>query len=149
MAALPSIPTELPFPIRVVHKPALCAKKKARNVFYNDRGFPDESDAYDHLLHNIHGGIVLRKKKFDAPALDQEDPAFNFVYSEANHGERLSKKLNLSHLQPKHSTRLTALIKKYWCVFDERGIFVPIRHHCIIDTRSAAPIAVKQIHYGQ
>ena len=66
-------------PICMAPKPALHAKKKAHDVFYNDHGFPDESDTYDHLVHNINGGIVLRKKKFDAPALDQDNPAFNFV----------------------------------------------------------------------
>jgi hypothetical protein len=124
------------------------SKKKSQNVFYDDRGFPDESDAYNHLLHNIDGSIVQWKKKYGAPALDQDDPVFNYVYSEAKNGERL-KELNLSHLQPEERERLTALIKKYWCVFDECGTFVPIRHYqYIIDTGSAAPIAIKKIHYG-
>ena len=70
------------------------------------------------------------------------------MYSEAEHGKRL-KELNLSHLQPKERKHLTALIKKYWCVFDGRGTFVPIQHYqCIIDTESATPIAVKKIHYS-
>ncbi len=129
-------------------KPAIHSKKKARNVFYDDRGFPDELDAYDHLFHNIDGNIVLQKKKYGTPALDKDHPVFNYVYSEAEHGKPL-KELNLSHLQPEECKCLTALIKKYWCVFDERGTFVPIQHfHCIIDTGSAAPIAVKKIHYG-
>ncbi len=97
VSASPVIPTELPAPIRVAPKPAMCSKKKARNVFYDDRGFPNESDTYNHLLHNIDGGIVLWKKKYGAPALDQDNPVFNYVYSEAKHGERL-KELNLSHL---------------------------------------------------
>ncbi len=44
-------------------------QKMARNVFYDDRGFPDETNAYNNLLHNVDGGVVLRKKKFDAPPL--------------------------------------------------------------------------------
>jgi hypothetical protein len=51
--------------------------KKARNIFYDNHGFPDESDAYDHLLHNIDGRVVLHKKKFDAPVLKEDDPEFN------------------------------------------------------------------------
>ncbi len=110
--------------------------------------FPNKSDAYDHLFHNIDGSDVLRKKKFVAPALDQDNPVFNYMYSEAKHGKCL-KKPDLSHLQPKEHERLTALIKKYWCVFDECGTFVPVRHYqCIIDTGSATPIAIKNIHYG-
>jgi hypothetical protein len=124
------------------------AKKKARNVFYDNHGFPNKLDAYNHLLHNIDGGVVLWKKKFDAPALDQDNPVFNYVYSEAKHGKHL-KELNLSHLQPEEREHLTALIKKYWCMLDERDTFVPIRHYqCIIDTGSTTPIAIKKIHYG-
>jgi hypothetical protein len=114
MSDFPSIPTGLPVPIRVVPEPALCAKKKARNVFYDNNGFPDESDAYDHLLHNINGGVVLRKKKFDTPVLDLDDRVFDFVYSKDKHGKHLKKELDLSYLQPKQSAHLTALIKKYW-----------------------------------
>ena len=30
--------------------------RKLQNVFLDDRGFPDQSDKYDHLLHSIDGG---------------------------------------------------------------------------------------------
>jgi hypothetical protein len=46
-------------PICMAPKPALHAKKKAHDVFYNDHGFPDESDTYDHLVHNINGGPAI------------------------------------------------------------------------------------------
>jgi hypothetical protein len=72
------------------------------------------------------------------------------VYSKDEHGKRSKNEIDLSHLQPEQNGRLTALIKKYWCVLNEHGTFVPVRHYqCIIDTGSAAPITVKQIHYGQ
>jgi hypothetical protein len=81
------------------------------------------------------------------PPLDQDDPVFNYVYSEAKHGERL-KELDLSYLQPEERKHLTALIKKCWCVLDEHGTFVPIRHYqCIIDTGSTTPFAIKKIYY--
>jgi hypothetical protein len=76
------------------------ARKKARKVFYDDRSFPDESDAYDHLLHNIDGRVVLHKKKFNAPALNKDDPEFNDIFSEAKHGNCLTKELDLYHLWP-------------------------------------------------
>jgi hypothetical protein len=70
------------------------------------------------------------------------------MYSEVEHGKHL-KELNLSHLQPEEHERLTALFKKYWCVFDECGTFVSVWHYqCIIDTGSAASIAIKTIQYG-
>ena len=142
-------PSVSPSPIRVAPKPSLRAKKKARNVFYDDRGFPDESTEYDNLLHNIDGGVVLRRKKFDAPALDEDDPLFNYVFSDDRDGPRLAKELDVSHLDPEQGAQLTALIKKYWCVFDDRGTFVPVKQYqCFIDTGTATPIAVKNIRYG-
>ncbi len=146
-----SIPRSKPAPIRVAPKPAMRTRKKGRNIFYDNRGLLDESNAYNHLLHNIDGRVVLCKKKFDAPALDQDDPKFNYTFSEADHGKRLKNELDLSlsHLSPKQGVWLAALIKQYWCVFDDRGTFVPVRHYrCILDTGSIAPIDVKKIHYG-
>jgi hypothetical protein len=32
-----------------------------KNMFINNRGFPDQSDKFDILLHNIDGGPVLQK----------------------------------------------------------------------------------------
>jgi hypothetical protein len=41
------------------------------------------------------------------------------------------------------------LIKKYWSVFDNRGVWVPVKNYeCVIDTGDAPPIAVKNISYG-
>ena len=95
MASLPvPVSPSPPSRIRVAPKLAMKSQKKARNVFFDNRGFPDESDAYDHLLHNIDGGVVLRKKKFDAPALDQDDPDFNYAFDESLHGDRLRQELN-------------------------------------------------------
>ena len=42
-----------------------------------------------------------------------------------------------------------ALIIKYWSVFDECGIFIPVHNYeCVIDTGNASLIAVKKIMYG-
>jgi hypothetical protein len=138
-----------PAPIFAMPKPVIRVRKKARNVFYDNRGVPDESNTYDHLLHNIDGRVILCKKKFDAPALDKDDLEFNYVFSKANHGNRLTKELDLSHLLPEQGTKLATLIKRYWCVFNDRGTFVPVRNYqCIIDTGNAIPITIKKIHYS-
>ena len=118
-------------------------------MFYDDRGFPDESDEYDQLLHNVDGGVILRKKKFPIPLLDVDDPTFNWVYDDALHGEKLKTELDVSHLGKDEAEALVSLIKEYWCVFDDRGTFVPVcNYECIIDTGTAAPIAIKRIRYG-
>jgi hypothetical protein len=74
---------------------------------------------------------------------------FSFSYDEALHGKCLRKELDLSHLDIKLQQTLYALVQKYWSVFDERGVFVPVRNYeCVIDTGDAHPIAVKKIMYG-
>ena len=74
---------------------------------------------------------------------------FTFPYDEALHGKRLSKDLNLSHLEVMLQHTLYALVQKYWSVFDDRSVFVPVHNYeCVIDTGDAHPIAVKKIMYG-
>jgi hypothetical protein len=73
-------------PIRPAVKPKKGAKRK--NVFVDDRGFPDLSDEYDTLLENIDGGTVLRKQRHPARPWDEIDPAFNIQYDKSKHGEK-------------------------------------------------------------
>jgi hypothetical protein len=41
------------------------------------------------------------------------------------------------------------LVQKYWSVFDERGVFVPVcNYECVINTGDAHLIAAKKIMYG-
>ena len=135
-----------PEPIRVVTRKR---GRKRPNVFYDDRGFPDQSHDFDVILHSIHGGCVLRKLKHPAPALDNVDPAFLSIYDEAKHGQKLRSELDLSHLDKPTQILVYRLIQKYWSVFDDKGQFLPVRDYtCSIDTGSARPIAVKKIHYG-
>jgi hypothetical protein len=51
-------------PIRPAAKPP--KGKRRKNVFVDDRGFPDVSDKYDTLLDNIEGRPVLRKRRHPA-----------------------------------------------------------------------------------
>ena len=141
-------PTNVPSdPIRVTPKPK--HRHKLRNVFIDDRGFPDESDDYDRLLSTIDGGTVLRKLKHTSPPLDVVDPLFNVQFDDTLHGPLLDKYLDLRHLEPAQQAATLALIKKYWAVFDESTAFVPVKNYeCVIDTGSASPIAVKKILYG-
>jgi hypothetical protein len=69
-------------------------------------------------------------------------------FSEDRDSPQLAKELNVSHLDPEQGAQLTALIKKYWCVFDNRGTFVPVKQYqCFIDTGTATSIAIKNIRY--
>jgi hypothetical protein len=71
------------------------------------------------------------------------------VYCKELHGNKLRSDLDLSHLLPKDAAALIAIIKEYWCVFDNCGTFTPIcNYQCIIDTGTATPIAIKKILYG-
>ena len=92
----------------------------------------------------------MRKTKFPPPPIDADDPSFCVQYSEELHGEKLHAEVDVSHLPPKHATALLDIIKRYWCIFDERGTFTPVKsYQCIIDTGNATPIAIKKILYGQ
>ncbi len=83
------------------------------------------------------------------PPIDEIDPSFDLPFDEALHSARLCQQLNLSHLGDALQARIYALVQQYWSVFDERGVWVPIKHYeCIIDTGNAPPIAIKNIQYG-
>ena len=136
-------------PIRVAPKPK--RRKRTNNVFLDDRGFKDLSDDYDHVLHDVDGGPILCKLRHPAPALDAEiDPAFHSPFVPAKHEDQMRKDLDLSHLDPILQEKIYAIIKKYWSVFDEKGVFVPVKNYeCVIDTGTARPISVKKILYGE
>ena len=138
----------LPSPIR----PATKFKRGGRrpNVFIDDRGFPDQSDEFDTLLHNIDGGSILRKRVHPSRSLSDIDPAFNVQYDESKHGTQFRSQFKASPLlSNQQNKQLADLIKKYWCVFDDAGRFIPVKdYECNIDTGDAAPIAVKKINYG-
>ncbi len=132
-------------PIRVA--PKAKRQKRLQNVFLDDRGFPDQSNEYNQLLHSIDGGPVLRKLKH--PALDLNapvDPVFFLEFILENHKAQMRQDVDLSHLDPKLQERIYSMSREFWSVFDSKGIFVPVRfYECIIDTGDARPIAVKKI----
>ncbi len=106
-------------PIRVSPKPKCC--RKSRNVFYDDCGFPNQSDEFDHLLHNIDGGVILRKKKHPQPPLGVNNPMFNYEFDDSLHSDKIKSKLSIDHLLPANAAAVVALIKRYWAVFEENG----------------------------
>ena len=123
-------------PIRVAPK-AKC-RRRIKNVFIDNRGFPDQSDEFDVLLHNIDGGPVLWKLRHPAPPLDEPDAQFTFPFSKELHGNRMRKDLDLSRLAPDLQQQIYVLIVKYWSVFDDRGVFTPVRNYeCVINTSNA------------
>ncbi len=74
---------------------------------------------------------------------------FNYKFDESLHAEKIKSELSLNHLAPSEAAAVTALIKRYWTVFDDRGTFTPIKsYECVIDTGTAAPISIKKINYG-
>jgi hypothetical protein len=122
-----------------------------QNVFLDDRGFPDQSDKYNHLLHSIDGVTVLRKLQH--PMLDLNgpvDPSFDHPFILEEHKDILRKKVDLSHLDPDQQLKVYDLIREFWPVFDERGVFVPVKNYdCVINTGAAHPTAIKKIFYGK
>ena len=122
---------------------------KGKNVFYNDRGFPDQSHDFDVLLHKTAGGTVLCKHKHPVPTLNDINPRFALTYCKATHGARLWTELDLSHLNCTVHDQVYRLIQRYSSVFDDKGQFVPVKdYQCIINTGTLHPICIKKIHYG-
>jgi hypothetical protein len=120
-----------------------------RNAFYDNRGFPNQSDEFNHIMHNIDGGVIHHKKKHPQPPLDVNDPSFNYKFDEALHADKIKSKLSIGHLLPANAAEVVALIKKYWSLFDKRGTFTPIvDYECVINTGTPTPIATKKIKYG-
>jgi hypothetical protein len=101
------------------------------------------------LLHDFDCGPVLWKLKHPLPPLNVANPLFSFQYDRSLHDAHLHQDLNLSHLDTTLQQTIYALIIKYWPVFDNRGVFIPIMNYeCVIDTRNTHPIAIKKIVYG-
>jgi hypothetical protein len=126
-------------------------RRKLQNVFLDYRGFPDQSDEYDQLLHSIDGGPVLRKLYHLMPDLNGPiDPSFDHSFIPEEHKELMRKKVDLSHLDPDHQDQVYNFIRGFWPVFEERGVFVPVKsYECVIDTGTSHPIALKKILYGE
>ncbi len=126
-------------------------RKRLHNVFLDDRGFPDQFDYYDHVLHDIDGGPVLRKLKHPVPDMNAPvDPAFFSEFIPEKHEAQMRQEVDLSHLDPDLQEKIYILIREFWSVFDSKGIFVPVKsYECIIDTGNARPIAVKKNLYGE
>jgi hypothetical protein len=96
-------------PIRVTPKPK--SRRKLRNVFYDNCGFPDQSDEVDHLLKNIEGGVILCKKKHPQPPLKVDNPTFSYKFNEALHAAKIKSELLIDHLSPANAAEVVALIK--------------------------------------
>jgi hypothetical protein len=136
-------------PICVAHKPK--RRKRLQNVFLDDRGFPDQSHDYDTLLHGVDSGPILRKLKHPQPNLDAPiDPSYHSPFVADKHEAQMRAAMDLSHLSPTLQEKLYQIIRDHWSVFDEKGVFVPVKNYkCAIDTGTARPIAVKNILYGE
>ena len=136
-------------PIRVASKPK--RRRKSDNVFLDDRGFPDQSDEYDHLLYSIGGGPVLRKLRHPMPDLHGPiDPSFDHPFVPKELDAIIRQKVDLSHLTTDQQNQVYDLIREFWPAFNARGVFVTVKNYeCVIDTSTARPIAVKKILYGK
>jgi hypothetical protein len=61
----------------------------------------------------------------------------------------MQRDLNLSHLDPDVCDQIHALVIKYCSIFDDKGVFIPVKNYeCVINTGDAPPIAVNKILYG-
>jgi hypothetical protein len=87
--------------------------RQAKNVFYNDHRFPDQSHDFNVILQNINGGCILQKRKHPAPSINNLDPCFASKYYKAKHGAKLQSNLDLSYLDEQVRAKVYGLIQKY------------------------------------
>lgn len=134
-------------PIRVrKHKRG---KKRDRSVFFDDRGYPDPQNEWDAILPDADSQLI-RKRKHPLPPLNSIDPDFNTQFNESKHGEKLRRELNLEHLEPAQREKVKQLVMKYWPVFADEGVVVPVKdYECVIDTGTNRPVACKSVTYGE
>ena len=77
-------------PVWVAPKAKQC--KRLQNFFLDDRGFPDQPDNYNHVLHNIDGGPILRKLKHPIPDLHAPvDLAFYLEFIPEKHEAQMGQ----------------------------------------------------------
>ena len=92
-------PAEEGTPVRVA--PKAKQRKLLHNVFLDDQEFPDQSNDYDHVLHNIDGGPILRKLKHPVPDLNVPvDPIFYSEFKYEKHKAQMRPDVDFSHLDP-------------------------------------------------
>jgi hypothetical protein len=132
----------------VVPKPK--QQKQLQKIFLGNQGFPDQSNEFDQLLYNVDGGPVLQKLRYPMANLDGLIyPRFHSPFIHEQHKDLMWKQIDLSHHDPNFQGQVYTLIRKYWLVFNEQKVFVPVKYYyCIIDTGMAQPIAVKKILYS-
>ena len=72
------------------------------------------SPNYNHLLHSIDGGTVLRKLHHPMPNLNGPvNPSFNHPFILEEHKKTLQKKVDVSHLHPNQPTKVYDLIHEF------------------------------------
>ena len=104
-------------------------------------------DNFEDMLPHVQGKF-LRKRRHPARPLNDIDPEFNTKFDPELHGEDI-KELQTAHLPSDIASELIALVKEFWCVFDKRGLLVPVKdYECVIDTGNHPPIACRNPNYG-
>ncbi len=80
-------------PIRVSQNPKHC--KRLNNVF------PDDHNNYDHVLHDVDSGPILRKLWHPKPDLSAPmDPLYYLPFIPEKHKAIMKHDMDLSHLEP-------------------------------------------------
>jgi hypothetical protein len=73
------------------------------------------------------------------------NPHFHSPFIPKQHKDLMRKQVDLSHLNLNFWEQAYNLIHEYWLVFDERGVFIPVKYYkCIIDTGTALAYCSKE-----
>ena len=73
------------------------------------------------------------------------NPHFHSPFIPKQHKDLMRKQVDLSHLNLNFWEQAYNLLHEYWLVFDERGVFIPVKYYkCIIDTGTALAYCSKE-----
>lgn len=97
------------------------------NVFVDSTGFPDNSAKFNIFLHNVDVGCILCHLKYEDCLLNGIDLSFNIAYDASKHSAKFNADFKPSPwLSAADDAWVAALIQKYWAIFDDTGLLIPI-----------------------
>jgi len=118
------------------HVPCIiCTNASASSCLLCPADWSNASEVYWRCWRAWGGPADRINSGHPSPPINEIDPTFNISFNEALHSAQLCQQLDLSHLDKALQTRIYGLIRKYWSVFDDRGVWVPVKNYeFVIDT---------------
>ena len=125
-------------------------KRKSTSKWIEEDNNDSENDNFKFVTEAIKSpSSTLRRdeNEFKNPT---PDPSFIYTFNEDKDTKQLEKSLKLgSHLSKQTRDRIKSFVIKYFDIFREEGLSIPVRaYEMVINTGDTPPIKVPLPHYG-